>query len=225
MDKNRRVVTKKAGCAVVTLGVLMQLFSYNTVSAADLSPVSGPAITVTTENADKSKSYEVNVSWGNMQFVYDYAQPKWDTDTLQYSEATEEGWKASGFDGENNKVQVTNRSNAEITVGLSIEVSNGLLNENSSSDSVQAWFYDTNEHAQQASRQLTGLENYAFEGKITTLVLDSAEAVYDGEGNLQTAAGERTKAAYFAFSGTPDRELTTATEVGRISLIFNDASN
>ena len=225
MDKNRRVVIRKLSSIALAIGLLLQVFSYDKVSAADLEAVSGPAITVKTENADSSKNYDVNVEWGNMQFVYDYAEPKWDTDTLRYSEATVEGWKASGFNGINNKVQVSNRSNAEITVDLVVNVSNWMLNESAGEDAVQAWFYDTNEHALQASRQITGLNSYEFEGRIYSLVLDSAEAVYNDEEQLVKAAGVRTKTAYFAFSGTPDTELATATEVGSISLIFTDTSN
>lgn len=225
MDKNRRVVIRKLSSVAIAIVLLLQAFSYDTVSAADLDEVLGPAITVKTENADSSKSYDVNVEWGNMQFVYDYAEPKWDTDTLRYSEATVEGWKASGFNGINNKVQVSNRSNAEITVDLVVNVSNWMLNESSGENAVQAWFYDTNEHALQASRQITGLNSYEFEGRIYSLVLDSAEAVYNDEDQLVKAAGVRTKTAYFAFSGTPDTELATATEVGSISLIFTDTSN
>ena len=225
MDKNRRVVIRKLSSVAIAIVLLLQAFSYDMVSAADLDEVFGPAITVKTENADSSKSYDVNVEWGNMQFVYDYAEPKWDTDTLRYSEATVEGWKASGFNGINNKVQVSNRSNAEITVDLVVNVSNWMLNESSGEDAVQAWFYDTNEHALQASRQITGLNSYEFEGRIYSLVLDSAEAVYNDEDQLVKAAGVRTKTAYFAFSGTPDTELATATEVGSISLIFTDTSN
>ena len=225
MDKNWRVAIRKLSSVTIALGLLLQVFSYDTVSAADLETISGPAITVTTENADSSKSYDINVEWGNMQFVYDYAEPKWDTDTLQYSGGTIEGWKESGFNGTNNKVQVANRSNAEITVNLVVNMSSGMLNESGGPDKVQAWFYDTNEHALQASRQLTGLDSYAFEGRIDTLVLESAEAVYDGNEEIIKPAGVRTETAYFAFSGTPDRELNTATEVGSISLIFTDTSN
>lgn len=231
MDKNWSVGIRKVSSICVVAGMLLNLFLYDAVlasadSSAELpESVTGPAITVTTENAESSKSYDIQVEWGNMQFVYDYAEPKWDTDTLLYSESAQEGWVASGFNGTNNKVQISNRSNAEITVDLTISIQNGVFNEDSSTDDVQAWFYDTAEQALQASKILTGLNEAPFAGRISNLVLDSAEAVLDEDGNIITAAGVRTQDAYFAFSGTPDRTLNTATEVGSISLVFSDTSD
>lgn len=231
MDKNWSVGIRKVSSICIVAGMVLNLFWYDAVLAsADASAelpasVSGPAITVTTENAESSKSYDIQVEWGNMQFVYDYAESKWDTDALQYSESAQEGWVASGFNGTNNKVQISNRSNAEITVDLIITIQNGVFNEASSANDVQAWFYDTAEQALQASKILTGLNEATFAGRISNLVLDSAEPVLDVNGDVVTAAGVRTQDAYLAFSGTPDRTLNTATEVGSISLVFTDTSD
>lgn len=189
------------------------------------STATGPAIQATTENAEEKKSYDIKVEWGDMQFVYDYAIPQWDTENLEYTKVGVEGWKASGFDGENNRVLIENRSNAEITVELLAEVYSGVFNEVYTDNGVQAHFYDTNDHALQASKILTNLSAANFDGRITELVLDSAEEVVDENGTVITAAGVRSAKAYFAFSGTPDKTLNTATEVGSISLIFTDTSN
>ena len=227
MDKDWRIRKKRIGSICMVLPLVLNILAYETVYASGELPSTetGPIIMVTTENADSKKSYDIKVEWGEMQFVYDYAIPKWDTETLEYSETGEEGWKESGFDGNNNKVQIENRSNAEITVGLMIEVYHGVFNQTNAENGVRAHFYDTNEHALQASKILTDLEEANFEGQITELVLESAEAVVDGEGALITPAGVRTATAYFAFSGKPDKTLNRATEVGGISLVFTDTSD
>ena len=103
---------------------------------------------------------------------------------------------------------------------------NGVFNNQEDIENkVQAHFYDTNEHALQASKILTNLNEANFEGKITELVLDSAEEVVDENGTVIKEAGVRTATAYFAFSGRPDKTLNTPTGVGNISLVFIDTSN
>lgn len=229
MDKDRRIKKGRLKSAYIAIAafLLLNILSYETVYASkELSPiVEGPKIKVTTENDDSNKSYDIKVEWGDMQFVYDYASPNWNTENLEYVEVGEEGWKASGFDGTNNRVQIENRSNAKIIVTLCVDMDNQILNEEGMENGVQAHFYDTNEHALQASKILTNLNEATFEGRITELLLDSAEAVVDGAGAVVQEAGVRTATAYFAFSGTPDKTLNVATEVGTISLVFTDISN
>lgn len=227
MDKDWKNKRRKLVSACIAVFLVLNMLAHETVYASEELPATatGPALKVTTENADSNKSYDIKVEWGDMQFVYDYAIPRWNTETLEYSETGGEGWQASGFDGDNNKVQIQNRSNAEITVMLMVEVYDGVFNYENTENGVQAHFYDTNEHALQASKILTNLNEASFEGQITELILDSAEEVVDGEGAVIKPAGVRTAEAYFAFSGTPDKNLNSSTEVGSISLVFTDTSD
>lgn len=228
MDKDWRIKKRRIACVCIAALLALNVWAFETVYASEElqvpSEMTVHPITVTTENANSNKSYDIKVEWGDMQFVYDYAIPNWNTESLEYSETGEEGWKESGFNGTNNMVKIANRSNAEITVGLAIEVQRGVFSEENAENEVQAHFYDTNEHALQASKILD-LNNANLEGQITELVLPSAEAVIDGEGTVIVQAGERTAAAYFAFSGKPSKTLNTATEVGSISLVFTDTSD
>ena len=227
MDKDWEIRKRKIVSMCIAVFLALNILAHETVYATSELPsgVTGPAIKVTTENANFDKSYDIRVEWGDMQFVYDFAVPKWDTEKLEYTQTGEEGWEESGFDGNNNRVHIANRSNAEITVEIIVEVYDGVFNEGNAENGVQAHFFDTNEHALQASKILTGLNEANLEGRITEIVLDSAEAVVDGEGTVINPAGERTATAYFAFCGTPDKVLNTATEVGGISLIFTDTSD
>ena len=227
MDKDWKIKRRKLGSVCIALALVLNILAHKTVNASEkLSEVvTGSALKATTENADSNKSYDIKVEWGDMQFVYDYAISRWNAETLEYSETGEEGWQASGFNGDNNKVQIKNRSNAEITVVLMIEMYDGVFNDENSENRVQAHFYDTNEHALQASKIITNLNEVSLEGQITELILDSAEEVVDVEGSVINAAGVRTAAAYFAFSGAPDKNLNTVTEVGSISLVFMDTSD
>lgn len=227
MGKGWRNRKQKIESVCLAAFMVLNVLAHETVYATGELPsgVTGPAITVTTENGDSPKSYDIRVEWGEMQFVYDFAIPKWNTENLEYTETGVEGWEESGFDGNNNRVYIANRSNAEITVELVVEVYNGVFNDGNAENGVQAHFFDTNEHALQATKILTGVNEANLEGRITEIVLDSAEAVVDGSGNVIEPAGERTATAYFAFCGKPNKVLNTATEVGGISLIFTDTSD
>ena len=130
MDKNRRNRTRKISGMCVAMALLLSLFAPKSVYAVgELPDVEGSSkpITAMTENNGPAKSYDIRVEWGDMQFVYDYAVPKWDTENLVYIETGTEGWVETGLDGVNNKLQVSNRSNAEITVDLSITINDGCL--------------------------------------------------------------------------------------------------
>lgn len=226
MDKSRRISKRKIRYAIVSLCMVLSFFTHDTIYASDelTSVATGPAITVTTKNSDVQKCYDIKVEWGDMQFVYDYAIPQWDTENLEYSDPGKEGWVKTGFNGINNLLKIENRSNAEITVDLVIELENGVFNKEYSENNVRAYFFDTKEHALQASQILTDLEEAELEGVVTELVLDSAEPVVDDDGVVTKAAGVRSKKAYFAFCGTPDKSLNN-TEVGSISLVFTDTSD
>ena len=228
MDKNRRNRTRKISSICVAMAVLLSLIVPKSVYAAGEMPnVEGSSkpIMAMTENNGPAKSYSIQVAWGDMQFVYDYAVPKWDTENMVYIETGTEGWEEAGLDGANNKLQISNRSNAEITVELNITINDGVFNDESAEDKVRAYFYDTNEQALAASKILKDLKNATFTGKIDKLVLESAEPVIGENDEVLVAAGERTEDAYFAFSGTPDKNLNSSTEVGSISLVFTDTSD
>ena len=221
MDKSWKIGKKRLGSMCIALVLVSWMFVQQTVYASEeLTPMmEGPTIKAMTENAHSGKSYDIKVEWGDMQFVYDYAIPTWDTEELVYTDTGEIGWKESGFNGHNNKIQIDNRSNAEITVGLQVKMNQGVFNETNTENGVQAHFFATNEQALQASKILTSLNGVTLEGKITELVLVSAEETET------EPAGVRTATAYFGFCGTPDKTLNAVTEVGSISLIFTDTTH
>ena len=227
MDKDWKNKRRKLVSACIAVFLVLNMLAHETVYASEELPATatGPALKVTTENADSNKSYDIKVEWGDMQFVYDYAVPIWDTEELVYIETGTEGWDATGFNGVNNKLQVSNRSNAEITVDISININDGVFNDESDENKVQAYFYETNEQAIAASKILTGFDEANVEGNVTQLVLESAEPVMGENDEVLVEAGVRTKDAYFAFSGTPNKSLNSSTEVGSISLVFTDTSD
>ena len=227
MDKDWKNKRRKLVSACIAVFLVLNMLAHETVYASEELPATatGPALKVTTENADSNKSYDIKIEWGDMQFVYDYAVPIWDTEELVYIETGTEGWDATGFNGVNNKLQVSNRSNAEITVDISININDGVFNDESDENKVQAYFYETNEQAIAASKILTGFDEANVEGNVTQLVLESAEPVMGENDEVLVEAGVRTKDAYFAFSGTPNKSLNSSTEVGSISLVFTDTSD
>ena len=70
--------------------------------------------------------YNVGITWGAMVFTYNEgAQGIWNPDTLAYDEVVEAAWEWETA-GDNNKITVTNNSNAAVTAALSFTAADGL---------------------------------------------------------------------------------------------------
>ena len=71
MDKDWKNKGRKLGSVCISVFLVLNMLAHETVHASEeLSTIAtGPALKVTTANADSNKSYDIKVEWGDMQFV------------------------------------------------------------------------------------------------------------------------------------------------------------
>lgn len=66
-----------------------------------------------------TRVYKVDVEWGAMQFVFNKHQ-KWDPENHVYTEDIKIKLDDSAYEGGNNEIVISNHSNADVRVGLSV---------------------------------------------------------------------------------------------------------
>lgn len=88
-----------------------------------------------TYNASREDTYSVAVSWGSMEFTYTPEKYVWDAEKKQYDTGKNGTWSCNT---DENKVTVTNNSNAKVNVDIAYSVKNkdisGLLKTTNSID-------------------------------------------------------------------------------------------
>lgn len=95
-------------------------------------PVVTDTFTQEQQNTDGEASYQVDIGWGEMKFVYKRSGQVWDAQTHSYVEDQSGEWE--GYTGGNNRVTVKNHSNRDISAGFALsELPEGLSS---------AWFAD-----------------------------------------------------------------------------------
>jgi len=68
MDKDWKNKRRKLVSACIAVFLVLNMLAHETVYASEELPATatGPALKVTTENADSNKSYDIKVEWGDM---------------------------------------------------------------------------------------------------------------------------------------------------------------
>ena len=113
---------------------------------------------------DKSVVYRIDITWGAMRFEY------------VLSEDGESGeWDAQGFDGVNNEIKVTNRSNAGVTV--SFEVTENVFEGDGGEETVVMIVVDENDD------EATDMELTRVVGSNDTAILDDVSVFLLLEGD------------------------------------------
>ena len=107
---------KKILSLVLALALVMSLGV--TAFAAEINGDNSKDVTANYQAGETSqKVYLVDIIWGSMEFTYtDASEGTWDPETHTYTGTAEAAWSCT--EGAN-KVEVTNHSNAEVTVELS----------------------------------------------------------------------------------------------------------
>lgn len=168
--------------------------------------------------------YKIDIAWGAMQFEFKNDANNWDPDTHQYVtyNGTNKEWIIKDYvDGENNKITLTNHSNARVNAEFDYDhVTDAFNADSTSANAVRGHFFLTNEAAVTAAGIL---ENSAtVQDPIDSLVLhhlDRDELVDKG---FYATNGENTDSVYFTLNGTPDtakvQGYTDFTTVGTITV-------
>ena len=155
--------------------------------------------------------YSVEISWGAMNFEYNYGSV-WDPATHSYSSGEKEGsWKTSCLNGTNNKISVENNSNYPVTVDLSFKKEDGRFNVGNSGTAVRGVFSDDNENLK---NNINGdsVEKCGKTGIISVdLATDDKEGRYTVKGKSDAASlnggnGANTSMTrYFGLWGTHNK--------------------
>lgn len=141
---------------------------------------------------ETEKIYQVDITWGSMEFVYNEAyQGVWNPETHVYENATEGGWTC---EVDANKVTVTNHSNDSIVV----KMENSIKTEYQSTIAEMYW---TNEN----------------EEKIISLALGNAD---NGLG-VNGAGKETSGVMYLNLSGTMN-ETSGKTTIGTVTVTLQE---
>ena len=169
--------------------------------------------------------YKIDIAWGAMQFEFRNDANNWDPDTHQYvaDEGTNKEWIIDGYvNGENNKITLTNHSNARVNATFAYaHVANAFNTDTASANAVRGHFFTDNEAAKVAAGIL---ENSAtVQNAISTPLvlqhLDSQELVDPG---YYAENEENIGTVYFTLNGTPDtakvQGYTDFTKVGTITV-------
>ena len=183
--------------------------------------------------------YDLTVSWGNMQFEYDFGG-QWNPTTHSYTLGTSGkqggGWTAAGVDGTNNKITVKNDSNFPMTATFSFEMGNVLNATPINNGAVVGIFSENNADfltTSGGSSSTTTTLDQGFNGtginsmrtgslnlEMVATGLDSGQIYYATTGSVTSDASTATKSMYFALSGRPDTGLqqSSLTSIGTLKV-------
>ena len=168
--------------------------------------------------------YKIDIAWGTMQFEFKNDANNWDPDTHQYvtDEGTNKEWIIDGYvNGENNKITLTNHSNARVNATFAYAHVTDAFNTNpESADAVRGHFFLDNENAKTAAGLLenSATVQNAISQPLVLYHLDNQELVDQGGYH----ATKNTDSVYFTLNGTPDtakvQGYTDFTKVGTITV-------
>ncbi len=169
--------------------------------------------------------YKIDIAWGAMQFEFKNDANNWDPNTHQYvtEDGTNKEWIIKDYvDGENNKITLTNHSNARVNAAFAYaHEANAFNTEPTSANAVRGHFFRDNEAAKVAAGVLENSANVqnAFSDTLVLHHLDSQGLVDPG----YYAQNEENKGSvFFTLNGTPDTEkvegYTNFTKVGTITV-------
>jgi len=184
--------------------------------------------------------YDLTVSWGNMQFEYDFGgqwNPSSHTYTLGTSGKQGGGWTAAGVDGTNNAITVKNDSNFPMTATFSFEIGSTLNpSGNTNNGAVVGIFSENNNDfvtTSGGSPSTTSLLDQGYNGtgiaakmnptvnmEMVATELESGQIYYATAGNATSNIDTAKKDMYFALSGRPDTGLqqSSLTSIGTLKV-------
>jgi len=203
---------------------------------ANLASGDGQEIDVEAQIIDGEKRirYNIEIAWGDMQFVYSRAGEIWNPTTHKYVvDPTATGkWVVEDYlDNNNNRIVVANHSNSAVNTSFTYANEAAAFNAALGADNVTGGFYASAAAAQAAALWLTfptGQGGYNAVGTTAPLLYTADgrdPAKITPAGGLTYTSGITgapfATEAFFTFSGTPDasKTITTMTKVGTITVV------
>ena len=169
--------------------------------------------------------YKIDIAWGAMQFEFKNDANNWDPNTHQYvaEDGTNKEWIIKDYvDGENNKITLTNHSNARVNATFAYaHVANAFNTDPTSANAVRGHFFLDNENAKTAAGLLknSATVQNAMTQPLVLHHLDNKGLVDPG---YYATHEENIGSVYFTLNGTPDTAkvegYTDFTKVGTITV-------
>lgn len=159
-----------------------------------------------TENMGNSQSvYAVDIEFGAMYFTY--SMSRWNVNSMVYEELSGES-RWTGFEGSNNVIKVTNRSNTPIWYAPNVKIDFLHSAIGDSTVGIKANFYE---------------ENSASGTPITGVKQEVPAAI---AGNHEAEGTAKTKTCYIRLSGVPQLgDSDHFTVVGNVSVTISRTDN
>lgn len=203
---------------------------YNSTPVADLTNNNYEIEVSALTSGSCEITYDIRVSWGDMQFKYDYGST-WDpinhTYTMGASGEQKGGWVMDGYvDGINNKISVVNNSNFPVVANFGFD-ENTTLNANKNANKSVVGIFSTNNAdftsaVLQRGKGGTGI--LSMETKYINLEMDASQLAANTDYYATSGAAACTAVTskgdmYFALSGIPDKNGPSEyTTVGKLTI-------
>ncbi len=173
--------------------------------------------------------YDMDIAWGDMNFVYYYGHT-WDPETHTYSNVPGENpngaWMDSYVDGANNCIDLTNNSNfpmqADFTFDMYKENGKGAMNDDTEANGAVAGFFSDSNNTLRLHLNDGYSAGNAFLSDTIVLEMDTTHLVSNDNYYYKNAGGFSSNSEYFTLSGTPDHNRSRSfTTVGTINIAIS----
>ncbi len=192
----------------------------------------------TQTTGDGTLHFNVTLTWGTMQFKYNYGG-EWNAKTHKYDGNNTAGWDVSLVSGENtysdtglktctkavnNGISVVNNSNYPIKVGFAYDVPAGTFNASTTATAVKGIF-NSNNGVLASTVAANAVSDTTDSKKEVTVAMDSSALDVGQEYYEVNGITDYWTDMYFSLVGTPDRDkaMGSFTPTGAIKVTINPA--
>ena len=177
--------------------------------------------------------YIVDLTWGAMQFEYDYGST-WDSEQHKYTPGASGkpggGWNMDQVDGNNNKITVTNGGNFPVSVGFTYEMNGDKFGEAPGGKHPVGGVFDYNLTSLQTNVEANVLNPAGYAVPANMILNPPNDEFVWSTGDpyyfVGTDNNENINTIYFSLMGTPALGLTMDPwdDVGTIKATISPAT-
>lgn len=181
----------------------------------DSGAIEDISIPIKASTAGSEIEYKVTVEYGAMVFKYSYGRT-WDTANHKYTGGVA-GWDPTCINGENNHLTITNHSNFPLKTTVTTDDTAIAAAFNQESGSVRGCLSEDNDTLLNNISKLNDGSISVGGTQIFTLEMDKSK-LSTGDIHYKKGNDPNFKKLYFAFCGTPDKNLDPDTNAGAIKI-------